>query len=87
MPNKGSVHFAHLASGRGVLPEPDGFVDTRNASLVRSGLLLFGDTSLTDLPERLEGGDEERRLAKSSCSPIRLGGGEDGPEEIVAVSE
>ena len=31
-------------------------------------------------------GDEERKLDSSSCSPFRLGG-EDGPEEIVAVSE
>jgi len=55
--------------------------------LLRSGLLVFEDTGLVDRPERLEGGDDEERLTKSSCSPLRLGGGEEGSEEIVAVSE
>jgi hypothetical protein len=45
------------------------------------------EEDLVDPPERLEGGDEDRRLDKSSCSPIILGGGEENPEEIVAVSE
>jgi len=48
--------------------------------------LVFEGPVLVDPPERLKGGDEERRLADSSCSPFRLGG-EEGPEEIVAVSE
>jgi hypothetical protein len=55
--------------------------------LLRSGLLVFEDIGLIDHPERLEGGDEDERPNKSSCSPLRLGGGEEGQEEIVAVSE
>ena len=89
--NKGRVHFAHFASGSGVcawlLLERGDLVETWRVSSLRSGLLVLEGTSLMDLPERLEGGDEDARPAKSSCSPLRLGGGEEGPEEIVAVSE
>jgi hypothetical protein len=42
---------------------------------------------LIDCLERLEEGDEDKRPIKSSCSPLELGGGEEGSEEIVAVSE
>jgi hypothetical protein len=48
--------------------------------------LAFEEPDLVDSTERPEVGDEERTLAESSCSPLRLGG-EEGPEEIVAVSE
>lgn len=90
--NKGRVHFAHVASGDGECAwarrevGSGTFVDTWNVSLLRSERLMLG-VDLVDLPERLEGGDEDGRLNKSSCSPIKLGGGEEGPEEIVAVSE
>jgi len=57
-----------------------------SVSLLRSWFLVFEEPYLVDPPERPKGGDEERKLADSSCSPFRLGGGE-GPEEIVAVSE
>jgi len=58
-----------------------------NVSVLRFGLRVFDDECLVDLPERLEEGDEDRRLTESSGSQLRLGGGEDGPEEIVVVSE
>jgi len=54
---------------------------------LRSGLLVFEDTGLIDRSERLDERDKEELPIESSCSPLRLGGGEDGPEEMVAVSE
>lgn len=57
-----------------------------NASLRRSWSLALEEPEVVDPPERPKMGDEERKLAESSCSPFRLGG-EEGPEETVAVSE
>jgi hypothetical protein len=54
---------------------------------LRSGLLVFEDTGLIDRAERLEEREKDEGPIKSSCSPLRLGGGEEGPEEMVAVSE
>ncbi len=54
---------------------------------LRSGLLVFDDTDLIGRSECLEERDKDERPTKSSCSPPTLGGGEDGPEEMVAVSE
>jgi hypothetical protein len=52
-------------------------------SLPRSWFLV---SEKPERAERPEVGEEERKLADSSCSPFKLGG-EEGPEEAVAVSE
>ena len=54
---------------------------------LRSGLVVFEGTGLIDRSEGLEERDNDERPIKSSCSPLILGGGEEGPDEMVAVSE
>jgi len=84
---RGECTLHHFALGErgvcmGLYWESMTFVEMWNVSVLRFGLRVFEDECLVDLPERLEEGDENRRLTESSGSQLRLGGGKDARKKL-----